>query len=106
AVTILLLTVLCVSLFVVHPWWFPLGVSSFSADLDLHFRIAFWLLGGLFVIGQLALACALLSTRSRPSVHTESSHGANRSIVLVEVLWTVLVVSSLLGLHIAGQRLW
>src|SRR2546423_13657861 len=62
---ILLITAACVYLFVAHPWWFPAGVSGHAAAMDHQFATALWLLGTLFVAGQIVLALFLFRYRAK-----------------------------------------
>jgi len=95
----------CIYLFVaqpsaVHPMWFPAGASAQSATVDREFRIALWVLGGLFVAGQLLLAIFL--ARSRGSRASANSAGNWK----LEVTWTVAMAAIFLWFHISGGRIW
>jgi hypothetical protein len=58
ALRLALLSILigCLYLFLAQPYWFPAGASLQAAAIDHQFRIAFWVLGGMFVVGHLVLA--------------------------------------------------
>jgi cytochrome c oxidase subunit 2 len=89
----------CVYLFLAHPYWFPAGASSLSAPIDHQFKIAFWVFGGLFVIGHLVLIFVLAK---RPSVDAKSSRGSWR----LEVTWTLAVTAIFFWFNISGEHLW
>jgi cytochrome c oxidase subunit 2 len=97
---LLLITLACVWLFVAHPWWFPAGVSAQSAALDHQFTIALWLLGALFVAGQIVLAVSLL--RSRRKQRSTYSRGDWR----FEVAWTLAITAIFFWFNVSGDRLW
>src|SRR5215472_4506330 len=73
ALALLLILVLItfggVHLFVFHRWWFPAPAADHATTIDHQFAIALWLLGGLFVAGQLVLAVLLFRGRSRGASH-------------------------------------
>ena len=96
---ILLLVAACAYLFIVHPWWFPVGVSAHAAGVDHQFATAFWLLGALFVVGHIVLALALFRSRRSRALY---SHGDWR----LEAVWTLLIAALFFGFNIAGERLW
>ena len=89
----------CVWLFVAHPWWFPAGASAQSAALDHQFILAFWLLGALFVVGQIVLAVSLVRRRK---AQTAYSRGDWR----FEAAWTLAITAIFFWFNISGDRLW
>jgi cytochrome c oxidase subunit 2 len=97
--SLLLITAITAYLFVAHPWWFPVGVSSYSAGIDRQFLTALWILGALFIAGQFLLGLFLLRSRSR---QTASSHGSWP----LEITWTVLIACLFFWFNLAGNRLW
>jgi cytochrome c oxidase subunit 2 len=99
-VALVVITLACLGLFVVHPWWFPAGVSAQSPALDRQFRVAFLTLGILFCAGQLAVA--LLIGRARRPPGSGNWHGNWR----MEILWTLAVAVIFFWFNVSGQRLW
>ena len=99
-VALVLIALGCLALFIVHPWWFPAGASSVAPRLDHEFRVTFWLLGGLFLAGQLQLA--ILLARSRPSRTGTPSRGNWRW----ETAWTVAVAAVFFWFHASGGHIW
>ncbi len=97
ALRLALLTVLAGSayLFLAHPYWFPAGVSSQSPLIDQQFKIAFWVLGGMFIAGHLVLTFVL---GKKPQA---AGHAQNGSWKL-ETAWTVAIVAIFFWLHISG----
>ncbi|HSM86512.1 MAG TPA: hypothetical protein VLT16_10190 [Candidatus Limnocylindrales bacterium] len=95
-----LVTLACIYLFVVHPWWFPVGVSGYAASVDHEFHTAFWLLGSLFIASQLLLMVVLL--RGRRKKRATYYPGNWRA----EVGWTVAVAALFVWFHLSGGRLW
>ena len=99
-IALLLIAIGCAVLFLVHPWWFPAGVSSLAPRLDREFRTTFWLLGGLFLAAQLLLAIFLVrSRRARPG---KPSRGDWRW----ETAWTLGVTAIFFWFHASGGHLW
>ncbi len=82
---LLLITLACIYLFVAHPWWFPAGVSAHAAALDHQFKVAFLLLGILFLAGQLVLVVMIGRARgNRPSRNSRGHWG-------LEIAWTAII---------------
>ena len=103
----LLLGIACVTLisfylFIVHPWWFPAGVSAHAPAMDRQFTIAFRLLGGLFLAGQFVLVAALFRGRSSSGDMPRSWYGNWR----FEIAWTLAISAIFFGLSLAGEKLW
>src|SRR5580765_4014727 len=96
---ILIVVLGCLYLFLAHPYWFPAGVSAQSALIDHQFRIAFLVLGAMFVAGHLVLAYVL---SKKPSNDGKSSNGSWR----LELTWTVAITAIFFWLNISGDRLW
>src|SRR5947199_326178 len=97
---ILLITAACVYLFVAHPWWFPAGVSAHAAAMDHQFTVAMWLLGGLFIAGQIVLALFLFRYRAKnPARYSPGNWRA-------EIIWTVLIALLFFWFNIKGEHLW
>jgi cytochrome c oxidase subunit II len=101
-IALVLITLGCVYLFIVHPLWFPAGVSTQAALLDHDFYVAFWVLGALFIAGQLALAFVLIKRSSSPSSQPKHWYGNWR----FEIGWTIAVAIIFFWFHISGGRLW
>jgi cytochrome c oxidase subunit 2 len=97
---LLLITAGCIYLFVLHPWWFPVGVSSQSPSLDHWFKVAFLVLGGLFIAAQTTLAVFLITGR-----RTDKAHYATGDWRL-EVIWTVAIAALFFWFNISGEKLW
>jgi cytochrome c oxidase subunit 2 len=97
---LLLVTIGCIYLFVVHPWWFPAGVSAYAASVDHEFSTAFWLLGGLFVVAQAALAAFILRAwrKKKPSYYVGNWR--------LEVGWTLAIAALFFWFHFSGARVW
>ena len=95
-----LITLFGIYLFVVHPWWFPAAAAADALAIDHQFATALWLLGGLFVAGQLVLALVVIRSRGkRPATY---SHGSSS----FEITWTLAITALFLWFNIAGERLW
>ncbi|HMF90187.1 MAG TPA: cytochrome C oxidase subunit II [Candidatus Angelobacter sp.] len=95
--SLLAITFGCAWIFVQHPWWFPSGASSQAAALDRQFRTAFFLLGSLFLAGQLVLAFLLGRPREgRPS----------RGDWRLETVWTVGLAAIFFWFNLSGGRTW
>jgi cytochrome c oxidase subunit 2 len=99
-IALVLITLGCVYLFAVHPLWFPAGVSAHAAALDHDFAAAFWVLGALFVAGQLGLVFVLL--RRRPSTQPKHWYGNWR----FEIAWTLVITIIFFWFNVSGGRLW
>jgi cytochrome c oxidase subunit II len=103
-IALVVITLGCVYLFLVHPLWFPAGVSTQAALLDHDFYTAFWVLGALFIAGQLALAAVLMKRGSSPSSPSQPKHWYGN--LRFEIGWTVAVAVIFFWFHISGGRLW
>jgi cytochrome c oxidase subunit 2 len=99
-IALVLITLGCVYLFVVHPLWFPAGVSAYAATLDHAFSAAFWILGALFVAGQAVLAFVLL--RREPNTQSKHWYGNWR----LEIGWTLAITVIFFWFHVSGASLW
>ncbi|HLJ85455.1 MAG TPA: cytochrome C oxidase subunit II [Candidatus Angelobacter sp.] len=106
---ILFITIIVVYLFLAHPWWFPAGASSIAATVDGHFKVAFLLVGILFVSGQLLLAASLLSSRQKRSQKNLTPSGNKPNLSgnwRLEALWTVGITCLFVWFNASGERLW
>jgi cytochrome c oxidase subunit II len=99
-IALVLITLGCVYLFVVHPLWFPAGGSAHAAALDHAFSAAFWILGALFVAGQAVLAFVLL----RRERNTQSKHWYGNW--RLEIGWTLAITVIFFWFHVSGASLW
>src|ERR1051326_4918319 len=99
-IALVLITLGCVYLFVIHPLWFPAGVSTQAALLDHDFRVAFWVLGALFVAGQMVLAWVLMRRKSAQQPRYWYGNGR------LEIGWTVAIAAIFFWFHVSGGRLW
>ncbi len=97
---LVLITLACLGLFVLHPWWFPAQASTQAPALDHALKTALWLLGGLFIAGQLVLAYFLAS---KPA---ESSSRNWRGNWRFEIAWTAAVAAIFFWFNVAGGGLW
>ena len=98
-VTLLLILLGCSCLFVARPYWFPAGASTQSAAIDHQFRIALWMLGTMFVAGQLVLIFVLSKRRNPSGSLARGSSG-------LEVGWTIAVAVIFFWFNVSGARLW
>jgi len=99
-IALVLITLGCIYLFIAPPLWFPAGVSAQAATLDHAFSVAFWILGGLFVAGQVVLAFVLL--RRKPDTQSKHWYGNWR----LEIGWTLAITVIFFWFHVSGARLW
>lgn len=97
---LLLITFLGIYLFIFHPWWFPAPAAADASALDHQLTVALWVLGGLFIAGQLLLAVLLLRSRSKRSANY--SQGNWR----FEIIWTILIAVLFFWFNLAGNRVW
>ena len=97
---LVLLTLGSACLFAVHPWWFPAEASARAAALDHGFTVALWLLGGLFMAGQITLAVFLVRSRRRAKA---VYHTGNWRF---EVAWTLAIALLFFWFNISGEKLW
>ena len=97
---ILVITAASVYLFAAHPWWFPAGVSAHAAGMDRQLLTAFWIVGGLFVAGQIVLAVFLF--RYRSSKAAQYLRGSWRA----ELTWTAAVAALFFWFNVTGEHLW
>src|SRR5262249_35073866 len=86
--TLLTITFLSLWLFVAHPSWFPAGVAVHAGMLDRQFKAAFFLLGILFLAGQLALIWVLGHNR-REGAASRYWRGNSG----LEFAWTIVIVA-------------
>jgi cytochrome c oxidase subunit II len=103
-IVLALITLGCVYLFLGRPLWFPAGVSSHADMLDHDFRVAFWMLGALFIAGQAALAFVLMrkGPERQSAVMPRHWYGNWR----FEIVWTLAIAAIFFWFHVSGARLW
>src|SRR5262245_9060448 len=95
-----LITLACLWLFVAHPWWFPAGASAQAATVDAGFKTALWVLGTLFVAGQLLLAVMIKRSTARGPVRFwRGSWG-------LELAWLAVIAGIFFWFHISGASSW
>ena len=99
-ISLVLITLACFGMFLFHPWWFPAQASAEAPALDRGLKIALWLLGGLFIAGQLLLALFFGSARGNPS--SPSWRGNWR----FELAWTAAVAAIFFWFNFFGGGLW
>jgi cytochrome c oxidase subunit II len=90
----------CASLFLFHPWWFPVPASTHAAALDRGLTMALAVFGSLFVLAQLALFMILGRRHGRPG--RPGSHGNWK----VELTWAVAITALFFWFNVSGERLW
>ena len=94
--------------FPANSWWFPAGASAEAGHVDDEFRAAFWMLGGLFVAGQLLLAVLVAKWRrddpARAAVNGQSRHWAGNW--RLEIAWTAAMAAIFFWFHVSGAHMW
>lgn len=95
---LLLILAGCLYLFLAPPYWFPAGASMQSAAVDHQFKIAFLVLGGMFIAGHLILAFVLWK---KPQSEGKASGGN----WWLEIAWTAVVTAIFFWLHVSGNHL-
>lgn len=100
-IALVIVTLGCLYLFVVHPLWFPAAASVQAAAIDHDFSVAFWILGVLFIAGQLVLAFVLIR-RPRTGGQPKNWRGNFR----FEIGWTLAITIIFFWFHISGGHLW
>jgi cytochrome c oxidase subunit 2 len=103
-VVIWLITLIGSYFIIAKTWWLPVGASAAAAGIDHHFTVSYILMGGVFILAQLALGWFAWKYRDRgagsPQAHY--SHGN----VTLEVVWTVLTIILFVGLNLASRSIW
>lgn len=100
-IALVVITLGCLYLFVVHPLWFPAAASTQAGLIDHGFSVAFWILGALFVAGQAVLIFVLMR---RPALDARSKNW--RGNFRFEIGWTLAIIIIFFGFHISGGHLW
>jgi cytochrome c oxidase subunit II len=99
-IALVLITLGSLYAFIVHPWWFPAGASAQAAAIDHDFYQALWMLGALFVAGQLVLAFVLMGRHANPK--SRNWRGNFR----FEIGWTLAMTVIFFWFHFTGGHLW
>ena len=110
AILFLVLTVLCVALFVVAAdgtWlpkhWFPEDVSEYGHHIDKLFMVILWLTGAVFVATELCLIWFMARyDRNSNTEPVKFLHGSHT----LEVVWTVIPAATLLFIAIYQMNVW
>jgi cytochrome c oxidase subunit II len=97
---LILIVLVSLWLFTAHPWWFPVGASSAAPAVDRQFRIAWWLLGTLFVAAQILLAILIKSPRDNAAARWWRGHWR------LELAWAMIITAVLFWFHLSGDFLW
>ena len=95
---LLLILAGCLYLFLAPPYWFPTGASAISASIDHQFKIAFYVLGAMFIAGHLILAFVLAK---RPRADGKLLRGGWK----LEAAWTLAVTIIFFWLHVSGRHI-
>ncbi|HWF03795.1 MAG TPA: hypothetical protein VHA06_08920, partial [Candidatus Angelobacter sp.] len=95
---LLLILAGCLYLFLAQPYWFPAGASLQAAAIDHQFKIAFLVLGAMFIAGHLVLAFVLAK---KPGAEGKVLRGGWK----LEVAWTVAITAIFFWLHVSGNHL-
>jgi cytochrome c oxidase subunit 2 len=103
ALVVTLIAMICLALFIWHPWWFPISIAADARAIDHQFAVTFYITGVIFVIAQFALAFLIWRNRDRGDARPAAYLLGNNRL---EALWTVLAAVIFLGLTFMGYRLW
>jgi cytochrome c oxidase subunit II len=95
-----LITLACLGLFLLHPWWFPAQASAQAPALDRGLKTALWMLAGLFIAAQLVLVIFLGSSRGQAS--SQNWYGNWR----FEIGWTAAIAAIFFWFSVSGNGLW
>ncbi len=96
---LLLIVLGCLYLFLAQPYWLPASASLQAVPIDHQFRIALWVLGGMFIAGHLVLAYVL---SKKPRAEGAPASGS----WWLEVTWTLAITAIFFWLHISGGHLF
>jgi len=103
------ITLLSLGFFLARPWWFPAGAAERAATLDRAFHATFFLIGLLFLAGQLVLFWVIGSRGRAASDHNRKElardprwHGNWK----LELAWTLAIASIFFWFNASGVRLW
>jgi cytochrome c oxidase subunit 2 len=103
AATIVLLALVTSGLFLLHPWWFPVPISSPALAIDHQFTVTFIVCGLLFALAQLTMAYFVWRYRAgRQSSARPMPHASAR----LEHVWAAVVAALFLSLGAIGYRVW
>lgn len=99
-VILLLITVAGCLLFVFHPAWFPLAITTDAIAYDHQFAWTLWICGGIFVAAQLLLAWTILRGRKRRTAIQSHGHRG------LEITWMTATAALFITLSVLGSRGW
>lgn len=103
ALTIALLALVTCGLFLLHPWWFPVSISTFAPSIDHQFTVTFIVCGILFALAQVTMAYFVWRYRTgRQGSDRPITHASAR----LEHAWAAVVAVLFLGLGAVGYRVW
>lgn len=103
ASTIALLALATCGLFVLHPWWFPVSVSTFAPAIDHQFVITFIVCGVLLALSQLTMAYFVWRYRGG---RQSAGRPIGRASMRLEGAWACVAAVLFLGLGTMGYRVW
>lgn len=103
-VVIWLITLIGSYFIIARTWWLPVGASAAAAGIDHHFTVSYILMGGVFILAQLALGWFAWKYRDR-GAGSEAAHYSHGNTKL-EVLWTFLTIILFVGLNLASEPIW
>ena len=97
---LLLLTLAGWLLFLFHPAWFPIAITSEALNYDQQFTRTLWICGIIFVAAQVFLAWTVIRGRRRSQA--VASHG-HRGL---EITWLTATAALFITLSVLGSRGW
>src|SRR5215471_9556055 len=104
-VVIWLITLIGSYFIIAKTWWLPVGASAAAAGIDHHFTVSYILMGGVFILAQLALGWFAWKYRDRGAASQVAAHYSHGNMKL-EVVWTILTVILFVGLNLASEPIW
>jgi len=104
-VVIWLITLIGSYFIIAKTWWLPVGASAAAAGIDHHFTVSYILMGGVFILAQLALGWFAWKYRDRGAASQVAAHYSHGNTKL-EVVWTILTVILFVGLNLASEPIW
>src|SRR5215467_9996007 len=103
-VVIWLITLLGSYFIIAKTWWLPVGASAAAAGIDHHFTVSYILMGGVFILAQMALGWFVWKYCDR-GAGAEGAHYSHGNTTL-EAVWTVLTIVLFVGLNLASHSIW
>src|SRR5215467_8380161 len=104
-VVIWLITLLGSYFIIAKTWWLPVGASAAAAGIDHHFTVSYILMGGVFILAQMALGWFAWKYRDRGGDSREQALYSHGNTTL-EAVWTVLTIILFVGLNLASHSIW